>query len=236
MIAFDAGSNSGVKATVSTYSFNHTTGSLTNGLIAVVVISRGAAANGDMNVSSVTYNGASLTKAVEVNSGDIPASATLAVSIWYRVAPTSGTNSVAVTYTGTVNHSVAYAVTLSGVDQTNPLDATNSSHALSESSPLSTPVTVVAANSWIIDGVYEKIGVTLSPGASQSLISTELFPNGGGDTADASYKGPVSAGANDMSWSWSGAADDYAHAVASFAPAAAAVSYRSNNLLTLGVS
>lgn len=223
-IVFDAGSNSGVKASVSApYTFTHTAGVLTNGLIGIVVLARGGAiSNSDLNLSAVSYNSVAATKAVEVNTADSPSSNTLVVSIWYLVAPASGANTVSVTHTGSVTTSVAYAITLAGVDQANPLDATASNHALGVTTSVSNNITTVADNAWIIDGIYQKIGTALTRGANQTLIAAETFPNGGGDTADTSYKGPVTpAGSTAMAWSWSGT-DDYAQALASFKPAAAA--------------
>lgn len=219
-IAVDAGSNSGVKASVSSYSWNHTVGSLTRGILIVGLAMRGgASANSDLNVSGVTYNGVSLTKAVTTNSGDSPSSNTLAADVWYLVNPSSGTNSIAVTFQGTVNHAAGYALSLSQVDQKNPLDQTNSNHALGQASPVSNNVTINNDNGWAFDVIYDKIGTAMTKGASQTLVAAELSPNGGGDRANASYRGPVSpAAATAMSWTYTGS-DDYAQALSSFAPA-----------------
>jgi hypothetical protein len=212
-IAFDNGTNSGVQASVAAVTYAHSTGAgLTNGAIVVFAISRGGAIlNTDPQVTAVTYHASALTKGIEVNSLDTAAN-TLVVSAWYGVAPFAGSNNVIVTFSGTVNSTVIYTATVSGVAQINSLDSSNKSNANGQASPDTTSITIVNANSWIFDGIYNKIGTALTKGTSQNLIAAETFPNGGGDTADASFKGPISAGSQSMSWTFSGS-DDYAQAV-----------------------
>lgn len=232
-IALDAVSNSGVKATVSSYTFTHTTGAgLSNGFIAILIASRGASANGDLIITGVTYNSVALSKAIQRDSADSPSSATLSTEIWYGVAPSSGANTVSITFTGTVNHSAAWGITLSGVAQSSTLDATNGSNANGSGSPNTTSVTTVADNAWVLDVVYNKIGTALTPAAGQTRISSELLPNGGGDTADSSYKGPVTpAGSTSMAWTFTGT-DDYCQVVASFKPFVAATTGNDWPILT----
>lgn len=208
-IAFDVGGKSTVQASVSNYSFSGPTlGSLTNGLVWVATISRGAASDANLVVTGVTYNSVAMSKAkaqLEPDSGG--SSGSLSTEIWYLVNPPSGSKTVAITFTGTVNHSIAYVGSLSGVDQSNPVDATAGSGDAESGSPTSTitqNITTVANQAWIVDAIYHKIGTSLTKGSGQTLVATESFPNGGGDTADASYKGPVSTGSNSTSWTLSG--------------------------------
>lgn len=235
-IAFDAGNNSGVKASVSSYTFTHTTGaSLSNSLLVILVSSRGgAASNADLAITGITYNSVALTKAIARNSADAPSSNTLSTEIWFLKNPSAGANTVSITFSGTVNNSVAYSLTLSGVDQTSPLDATNGSNQNASASPNTTSVTTIADNAWVTDVVYNKIGTSLTKGTNQNLVSTETFPAGGGDTADASYKGPVTpAGSTSMSWTFTGS-DDYCQVVASWKPAGTAVTIKAFTLLGVG--
>lgn len=213
---FDAGSNSGVKASVGSYNWNHTVGaSLVNGILVVKIASRGASVNSDLAITGITYNGVALTKAIDRNSADSPASNTLSTEIWYLVNPPSGTHSVAVTFTGTVTTSVGYASSAQNIDQTNPVDVTGGSNANGQASPDTTSVTTVNPNSLVFDVIYNKIGTALTRETHQTLVSTETLPSGGGDTADASYKVAPLAGSNSMSWTFSGS-DDYCQVIAAF--------------------
>lgn len=218
-IAFDVGSNSGVQASISSYTFSHTAGSLINGLVGCIVLSRGGASvNTDPNVTACSYNSVALTQAVQKNNADLTANV-LVCSIWYGVAPASGAHNFSITFSGTTNTSVAYGFTLSGVDQISPLDNSTSNAVNAQASPVSNNITTIANNAWIVDGIYNKIGTALTRGAGQTLISTETFPSAGGDTADASYKGPITpAASTPMSWSYTGT-DDYNQVIASFKPA-----------------
>ena len=108
-IAFDASSNSGAQ-TGSSYSFSHTTTG-TGRLLFVGV----AQTDANVNVDSVTYNGVAMTKITTATQLLLTEA-----TIFYLVAPTSGTNTVAVTLSGAAD-SVAGAVSLTGVTQLNPL-------------------------------------------------------------------------------------------------------------------
>lgn len=219
-IAFDVGGKSSVQGSGASLTFTGpTVGTLTNGLVVVGVPRRGgASANSNLNITGITYNGVAMTQGPNVNSADSPSSNTLAVDIWYLVNPPSGAKTIVVSYSGTVNTCVAYVASFSGVDQTNPLDASNTSKQNASSSPNTTSVTTVTNGAWLFDVIYNKIGTSLTRGASQTLVAAESLPNGGGDTADGSYKGPIAtAGSTSMSWTFSGT-DDYAHAVMAIRP------------------
>ncbi len=77
------------------------------------------------SITAVTYNGVSLTKAVERVSG---ANAVCNLSIWVLVAPATGSNNVAISYSNGGGGSVGitgYVETLTVVNQTDPIGASS---------------------------------------------------------------------------------------------------------------
>lgn len=115
-------------------------------------------------------------------------------------------------------------LSLSGVDQTTPVDITAGASDVTSSSPtttITTNITTTAANSMLFDSIYHKVGTAMTLGASQTRIATESFPNGGGDTSNASYKAAGAAGSKSMAWTV-GAADGWVHCVVAYRAAVAA--------------
>lgn len=107
-VTYDAVSSFGIGSGMSSGSGNHVCTCGTNGLLVVFLTSNNPA----MGVSSITYAGAALTLL-----GRDDKSAPLAV--YYKKAPATGTNSLAVTLTDVYNVSVG-AISFSNVDQTTP--------------------------------------------------------------------------------------------------------------------
>ena len=86
-------------------------------------------------VSSITYNDISLTYVnSETQSDDAR------VEIWKLVAPPTGTHDVDISFSTALRHNaVAGVVTLTGVDQSDPLGAFVGNNATSSSASLSVP-------------------------------------------------------------------------------------------------
>ena len=106
-------------------------------------------------VNSITFNGTSLTKAVNsFNSND--------AELWYMKNP-NGTGNIVVTMNGPASVVVG-AYSFFGVDQTNPISNTTKNH--DNCSPCSNSptisITTVNSNSWVIDSPSIFGGVTLS--------------------------------------------------------------------------
>lgn len=218
---FDVGNNSGNKSSVSNFTFSSPSiGSLTEGVLVVTVQARGASSDADLRVSSITHNGNALTYATNKLVSGSPSSTSLNVEAWYILAPTSGVNNIVVTFVGTVDVAVAYASSYSGINQTTPINATAGSGTFAGTNNVTLcNITTTVDNCTLVDALYNKIGTSLTKDSSQTLISAELFPNGGGDTADASYKEGVSIGSNSMSWLYTGQDSD-AQVVIALAPSA----------------
>ena len=201
-IALDGVSNaSGSDITsITSLSWSHTVTSNANGII---VIGTEADNNNDPDrvVTSVTYNGDSLTKIREDNS----ATATdLSTGIWYRLLPDTGANTATVNYTGNVSFGMAGAISLTGVSQSNPVDVSNT--AVGASGNPSVDVLTITNGAWVFDSAAEAQGssVAYTEGAGQTDV---WIVDSSSQAANGSYEGPQSpAGTVTMSWTCTGAA------------------------------
>jgi hypothetical protein len=181
-IAFDASSST--TATTNSFSWTHPVSG--NQCILLVGIS---IANTGLQVNSVTYNGAPLSRiSFASNAGNAR------VEIWYLVAPTLGSNTVSVTLSGATD-AVAGAFSFSGVDQTNPFDGVPGYIFDARNNPASVSITTVTNNAWVIDTLAANFIATVGGGqAEQWNISN-------GITGAGSTKGPIApAGTTTMSW------------------------------------
>jgi len=206
-IAYDAGTSSGDKSTEASATFSHTTGSGSNRVMLVAVQVR-TTDDANRSVSSVTYNGVNLALAKQQKDDSID----LTSEIWYLANPASGANNVVVTLTaappsGSSWH--AEAMTLTGVEQSNPIDATaGASHADLTVAP-TVDITTTVANAWVVDSVYSVAGVAdpFTAGNGQTERFNHVLTTRD-DTVMGSTKGPVaSPGTVTMSWANSNASN-----------------------------
>ena len=214
-IAFDATSESSCTSdALSPYviSWSHTvTG--TNTLLVVGV----STANQDNTISSITYNSVALT----LIRTDVNAGANLS-SLWYLVNPSTGANTITVTFGESISTAYAAAVSLTEVNQSNPLDAENGTSADGADS-ITTTVTTVADNAWLVDMVTKESSVgplvagTNQTDRNQANCTTQ-------DSGISSVNGKTPAGGEAMDWNDDGAVGtfDWSISAASFAPAGTA--------------
>lgn len=135
-IALDAVTNAGPFN--GNNSFNHTvTGSNT-----ILFLLNMGVVGASTGLSAATYNGVALTKITE---SQVPTNR--AIDVWYLVGPASGTNSLAVTFTGDELDCVAISYT--GAAQTGQPDASTSSTGTSVTS-LTETLTTTADNCWLV--------------------------------------------------------------------------------------
>ncbi len=129
-IAYDTSTD----GTLDSKSFSHTSTG-TNPLLVVV---------GDdlWNASAMTYNSASLTRITGSTSDASNAQA------WRRIAPSTGSNTVAITSAGSPGCRY-FAITYSGVDQTSPIDSF-ARLTSDTTTPATLNTTVNAANCWLV--------------------------------------------------------------------------------------
>lgn len=181
-IAFDAstvGASPTRGATSETYS--HAVGSGSDRYLVVAIARNDDTTTAPDDITSVTYNGVAMTRLVALDgNGD----GRFLYSYLYGLAnPTPGSHNVVVSLTGSTG-SRAYSITASytGVKQTGQPDATASVTA-STGNAVSTTLTTVADNSWIIAGAadnnppYTGSGVLTTRGGS-TAASSLLDSNG----------------------------------------------------------
>jgi hypothetical protein len=206
-IAFDATSNSGgAQSSVGSISWSHTcTGSELVLAVGVILDTPSAA----FTVSSVSYNSVSLGLAQAQGTSNASGRR---VELWYLAGPSTGSASIAITLSGTIGSTdavEAFAVSLSGVDQLNPLD---SGTALAGGN---ISVTTVADNAWALDVLCASASPTASGSQSQQYNQSDGLSSvrfGAGSTL-----GPITPpGATTVGWSPTGF--NRSHVAEAFAP------------------
>jgi len=193
-----------------TFSWAHTcTGS---DLILLVGIS--CADAGD-TVASVTYRGTALTKSIEqVNTG-----ANL-ISLWYLVAPATGSNTILVTVNNAFNNAHGMAVSLTGVDQSTPIDASGVGAQADAANIVSVGITTATDNAWVVDAVTKENATDgMVPGTGQTgrVVVAGLATDSGMSTIPQ-----ASFGAITVNWNDNGSLNtfDWAYAAVAVKPAA----------------
>src|SRR6266567_6528418 len=109
-VALDSSSAGQGALSASSLSWNHTVGTGSNTLLVVGVVGG--------CVPSVKYNGVSMTHAAQVYNNNHAPDTT---DLFYLVAPTAGTHTVQVTYSGCTSDVEAGSISFTGVNQTTPL-------------------------------------------------------------------------------------------------------------------
>lgn len=192
-IAFDAASNSGYQAASSGYSWSHTcTGSDRYLVVGVAMLSLA------QTVSSITYNSVNLSL-IGVRAS---VSGAARVELWGLAAPSTGSNTIAVTLSGSIA-SASVATSLTGVHQTSPIEGFNSAQATNVGAADATvDVTTVADNDWTVDIVAtDDTAITVGAGQTQRGNVT-----GVGGSGAMSTEGPKTpAGSVTMNWTDVGA-------------------------------
>ena len=178
------------------------------------------------NITGITYNAISMTNIRTDSNAGVDQGET---SLWYLVNPSSGANTITATNDSSFSDGCGDAVSLTGVDQDNPLDANNGNTADNADS-ISSTVTTVADNAWIVDIVSK----TSNPGDLTVGANQTSRQNLDGVTYDhgmSTVDGKSPAGAEAMDWNDGGQIGTFswAHSAASFKPAAVAASASDRN-------
>jgi hypothetical protein len=220
-IALDASSNSGIQAGISNYSWSHTTTG--SNLIMLVGVSLGG--TNSPSVTSVTYNDVPL-QFLRTDDEGAYSSRDEATEIWYLVGPATGTHTVEVTLGSAGTVSLSGAVTLTGVDQSNPIDAqAGNAGATSPGSIATTNITTIANDAWVFDVIAAGADYTcggINPTSPQAKLWSVNECDYGSDKG-GSFKGPIaSAGQTSMSWPLGDTDLVWAQSVVSLKPAAPA--------------
>lgn len=171
-------------------------------------------ASSNCRVTAVSYGGQALTRAVERNFDDGGVAA--CASIWYLVNPPTGSNTVSVSFAGSTTDLNVGAISLYNVAQTAP-EATASNQATGNPTSITTNITTLTNNAWVVDAAHSGNTGTFTAGPGQ----TQRFSRDGSTSAlTASTK--LVAGAGLTSMQESQAANRLSHVLAAFAPSSTA--------------
>jgi hypothetical protein len=218
-ISLDTSTNSGAKAAVSTFNWLHTVSG--NGRIIVVGVGMRDATAGDMVLTSVTYAGFALTK---LRADVVTVDTSFRSEIWYLIAPPTGSNSIVVTSTGTVEVSGGSASSFNGVHQISPVAGQGGATGLTLG--LSCNVITAIDKAWIMDVLYSR-SATITVNAAQTEI-TNLGVNTNDDRVGSSYKSNVAAITNTMDWTESNDGNDWAMSAIALRPSHDLISSQNN--------
>ncbi|HEX9676925.1 MAG TPA: hypothetical protein VGA07_13200, partial [Anaerolineales bacterium] len=177
---------------------SHTTGSGTDRLMLVGI----SMVNDELEtVTSVTYNGVSLTSVGTVASVD-----DARVEIWRLIAPATGTHDAVISFSAPLRRSaVAGVMTFTGVHQTTPLGSFKSA---SGQAPTTEPTLNVtsATDELVFDTVACESCTSFAVGAGQTQRWNISEPSGSSPTLGA---GSTEAGASTVTMSWTRGVDDH---------------------------
>ena len=179
-IAFDSASNSGYKTATNTATWSHTC----TGSDRYLAVNVERLSTPGTTVSSITYNGASLTQIGSASSGtDVGR-----VEAWGLAAPASGANNIVVTLSAAVAWA-GTAVSYTGVHQTSPTEGWNSATAVNVGAADATVnITTVADNCWVIAAcATDDASIT----ASQTSRNNVTGAAGSGADEDSGPKTPA---------------------------------------------
>lgn len=216
-IVIDSTSNSGVKAAVSNYSWNHTVAGGVGRYLVVTVQCRDNDNPTNRPITGITAGGVAMTLAKAMLSTDADGD-DIGAEIWVLPNPAVGTISISVTYTGTVDHSGASAISFFNVKQSTTVNATGENEETTFGVDPSVAITTTVNGCYIIDSCYTQDSNNYTAGTDQTIV-VQLGTNGGGDRAISSYKLKATAGATTMSWTNGGSADQNVQVVIAIEPA-----------------
>lgn len=163
-IAFDSASKA-TATTASTVSWTHTT-SGTNRILFVLTSSESATAP-----TSVTYNGVSMTKIFDING-------VTNQELWYLINPTSGANTVTITYSSSGTRKIGSASSYTGVKQTGQPEVQTTPTRNPSTASLSQTITTSSNNSWVVMGGFSSAS-NLAPGTATTQRGTTADTGGG---------------------------------------------------------
>ena len=208
-IAFDASSSNSSNVNGSTLTISHTIGSNDNRVLTVGTQGEDGSAT-DCDVSSVTFNGVTLTEIAEAVAAN---GSRMCVGLWYLLAPDVGTHDIVVTWAGNVSRRNGGGISIYNAAQ-QPPEAQNTQTLTGNPSSITTSITTATNGAWVIDAVGSGSSgnfTALEAGQTERYDAQAGSSQGAGSTKVVSTAGPTSMG-------WSQAANRLAHVVAAFAP------------------
>lgn len=206
-----------------------TIGSITDGVVCVASGGEDIGTSGD--VTNVTASGLTFVQQAEVIYN--PAGTTQHISIWCAPSgTTSGAKTMTVTYDSGVDFATLFAFSFSGVDQTTPIEATNTQTYTSGTS-YSQTVTSITADAMVVDCIEHNSGsAVLTVGADQTEIAQ--LNQGTNEVAACSYEPAATAGSKTMSWTSDTSGSRVVQGLIVLKPAVAGGSRRRNGQTIVG--
>ncbi len=201
-VSFDSANSTTISgSSITTMSWKHTTGAGNDRILLVTIDTSRSNGGNPKTVSSVTYDGVALTKAAEVAYSSDPR---IQSYLYYLVNPSSGAKTIDVVFSSgsTSMQAVAGSVTYTNVNQTNPLQVTNTNSGSGTAQSVS--LTATGSNNKMLFGHMSSFRTSGSYSVSESGQNSRWT-----QTAQL-YKGRVSdktvtSGSVSMSWTTSGA-------------------------------
>ncbi len=180
---------------VSSLSYSYTVNSNSSGILIVTV----EYFEPTVAVSTITYNSVSMTFLRKDNA---PGATSIHTEIWYLLNPSTGSNTVAITMTGSLTVGqlmISGAVSYTGVDQTSPINAQNGSGSGSAGTTASVSISTIVDNSWIFATTGSGDG-SVTWTTSQNLLWSKAGGAATGESSGGIDFGPQTpAGAKTMS-------------------------------------
>lgn len=197
-IAHDGVATGGGDTQTSPVSWNHT---VTSNSLGIIVVGCSIDSTANRSVTAVTYNGVSLSN---IRSDDDTTDAVYS-TLWYLLTPATGTHSVSVTMGGTVDGIHCYSESMTGVDQTTPLDgnSTGAGATATTGTTATVSITTNTANAAILDIVAWNSG---SEAITMSAVTNRTQRLNNRDTTDGFNSGgstlitKAATGSQAMSW------------------------------------
>lgn len=212
-IAYDNASGGATTGSAASLTYSFTAGTLTDGCLFVGV----GYYQRTKSISTVTYGGVSMTLYLRYEDGTRGAT----TEIWRLLNPAAGTANVVITPSASMEMTSG-AVTLSGVDQTTPIEANNGGKVtFGTHTTHTTNVTTATADAWLLE-IFLKDVATATPTSGQTS-RTENSGSGPAYTSFMATRGPIATPASEAAnWSFGSVGSATNSIVVSVKPAAAA--------------
>ncbi|MDR3572161.1 MAG: RHS repeat-associated core domain-containing protein [Candidatus Pacebacteria bacterium] len=202
-IVFDNSTLGGAGSYVSSLTFAHTTNNTGNGLILVSIEEASPSVCNSASITSVTYNGVSLSNLGYYTSNSSPING--GMQTFYGFSPAIGTHNVVITASG---NCIGYAVaaTYTGVKQSGIPDASGAGNPLSDSGAVTyfqATTTTASNNAWAVLAAVPSASNSASAGLRTNIRQQSL-----GNIVYADSMGPISpAGPLALNWTTSAPTD-----------------------------
>lgn len=187
-IAFDASSQSSGYSQSSGFTLSHTTSGSDRCLVLVVCMG-GASPDSDFTSLAATYNGSSMTSIAGSNATN----SQRRIATFYLVAPSTGANNIAVSWSGGGSEIRIFGISFTGVAQTSTI---NTSATTSPGAGTSSTVSLTTT----VDNVMMVCGIFVREGGGGAITLSSGTITNQDQTTGAGYLAGGAAGSNSITW------------------------------------